>query len=230
MTASYAETQVGGRSVRDTFADERVVSLVIAVSNGNYGEADKALKSGADVNAVGAEGLTPLLWVMGTTLNVGKIEYLLKAGANPNYRDEKSLVSPMYLAAGGNRLDILEVLLKNKGNPSLTGPRGETLLMIAVTQSRDKNIDLLLMHGADINQAVRSRETVANKAVSGGRFDLVVRFLESGLTHDLQYLARDVEIRQVRADSEEQRWKDKVIEMLKARGAKFPAFIPRKVE
>ena len=230
MTASYAETQVSGRSVRDTFADERVASLVIAVSNGDYGEADKALKSGADVNAVGVEGLTPLLWVMGTTLNVGKIEYLLKAGANPNYRDAKSMVSPMYLAAGGNRLDVLELLLKQKGNPNLPGPKTETMLMVAVAQFRDKNVDLLLKYGADINQTDKHRETVANVATSYGRYDLIAHFLEIGLTHDLQDLAKDVEMTKVPAGSEAQRWKDKVIEMLKARGAKFPAFIPRKVE
>lgn len=230
MTASYAETQVSGRSVRDTFADERVASLVIAVSNGDYGEADKALKSGADVNAVGVEGLTPLLWVMGTTLNVGKIEYLLKAGANPNYRDAKSMVSPMYLAAGGERADILELLLKYKGDPNLVGPGDELLLMVAVAQFRDKNIDLLLNYGVDINRSDKQNKTAANDAAIYGRYDLVVKLLEHGLTYDLQGLARTVDMTKVRSGSEAQRWKDKVIEMLKARGAKFPAFIPRKVE
>jgi ankyrin repeat protein len=230
IATGSSATTVAGRSEQQTFADPLVAALVMAVSQGDFGDADNALKAGANVNAVGVEGLTPLLWIMGTTLNVGKIEYLLKAGANPNYRDERSLISPMYLAAGGNRPEILEVLLKNNGNPNLTGPRSETLLMLAVTQSRDKNIDLLLKYGVDINQTVRNRETAANKAVSSGRYDLVIRFLESGLTHDLQYLARDVEVRQVPVDSDAQRWKDKVIEMLKERGAKFPAFIPRMVE
>lgn len=230
VTTGCATSTVADRSAQQTFLDPLVATLVIAVSQGDFADADKALKAGANVNSIGVEGLTPLLWIMGTTLNVGKIEYLLKAGANPNYRDERSLISPRYLAAGGNRPDILELLLKNNGNPNLTGPRSETLLMLAVTQSRDKNIDLLLKYGADINQTVRNRETAANKAVSSGRYDLVIRFLESGLTHDLQYLARDVEIRQVPVDSDAQRWKDKVIEMLKERGAKFPAFIPRMVE
>lgn len=216
--------------MRDTFADERVASLVIAVSSGDYGEADKALKSGADVNAVGVEGLTPLLWIMGTTLNVGKIEYLLKVGANPNYRDAKSMVSPMYLAAGGERADILEVLLKYKGDPNLVGPGDELLLMVAVAQFRDTNIDLLLNYGVDINRSDKHNKTAANDAAIYGRYDLVAKFLDHGLTYDLQGLARTVEVRKVRAESEQQRWKDKVIEMLKARGAKFPAVIPRKVE
>lgn len=230
MTTSNAETKVGGRGVRDTFADERVASLVIAVSSGDYDNADKALKSGADVNAVGVEGVTPLLWVMGTTLDVGKIEYLLKVGANPNYRDAKSMVSPMYLAAGGDRADILELLLKYKGNPNLAGSRGETLLMVSMAQFRDKNLELLLKSGANINLKDDAGSSVAAKATSYGRYDLVAKFLELGLDQDPQSLARTVESRVVPPGSEQQRWKDKVIEMLKKRGAKFPAFVPRKVE
>jgi hypothetical protein len=223
-------TEAAGRNEQKTFADPLVAALVIAVSDGNFSEADNMLKAGADVNAVGLEGLTPLLWIMGTTLNVGKIEYLLKAGANPNYRDEKSLASPMYLAAGGNRPDILELLLKFKGNPDLFGPQDMTLLMIAVAQLRDKNFDLLLKYGADINQANRHNHTIAHEALIYGRYDLVAKYLDMGLTHDIQNLARYVDMIKVRPDSEQQQWKNKVIEMLKSRGATFPAFIPRKVE
>lgn len=119
VTTGCATSTVADRSAQQTFLDPLVATLVIAVSQGDFADADKALKAGANVNSIGVEGLTPLLWVMGTTLNVGKIEYLLRAGANPNYRDEKTFVSPMYLAAGGNRPDILELLLKYNGDPNL---------------------------------------------------------------------------------------------------------------
>lgn len=156
--------------------------------------------------------------------------YLLKAGANPNYRDAQSQISPMYMAAGGNRPDILELLLKNNGDPNLDGPRGELLLMVAVAEFRDKNVDVLIKYGADINRADHHRETVAIKATHYGRYDLVAHFLEIGLTYDLQDLAKDVDMRKVPEKSEQKEWKNKVIEMLKVRGAKFPALIPRKVD
>ncbi len=228
-TSGCAETKVEGKRAQDFFADERVAKLVKAAGNGDFTEADQAIKSGADINTVGAEGISPLLWVMGTTLNVRKIEYMLKAGANPNYRVAERQLSPMYLASGGDRIDILELLLKHKGNPNLLGPRDETMLVVAASQFRDKNIELLLKYGADISLIDRHHETVANKAVRWGRFDLVVRFLDLGLKQDFQDLAKDVDIIAVQAGSEQQHWKDKVIEMLKARGAKFPAFIPHKV-
>lgn len=226
VTASCAETKVGGKNVQESFADQRVAALVAAVSAGNFDEADKAHKSGADINAVGVDGLSPLLWVMGTTMNTSKIEFMLKKGADPNYRDNERQASAMSLAAGGDRPDILKLLLQYKGDPNLLGPRGETMMMIAVSQLRDKNLDLLLMHGANINQTDRHRETVANKATGYGRYDLVAKFLDADLNENLQELAKDVEITKVPPESAQQQWKEKVIEMLKARGAKFPAFVP----
>ncbi|MBL8474807.1 MAG: ankyrin repeat domain-containing protein [Methyloversatilis sp.] len=230
MTTSCAETRVGGKGVHEVFIDRRVAALVAAVSEGSMDAADKALQLGADVNAVGAEGLSPLLWVMGTTLNVSKIEYLLKKGADPNYRDNERQASAMSLAAGGDRADILELLLQYRGDPNLLGPGGDTMLMIAVSQLRDKNLDLLLKYGANLNQTDRHHETVANKAAGYGRYDLVAKFLDIGLDYNLQGLARTVEVRVVPPGSEQQSWKEKVIEMLKARGAKFPAFVPHREE
>lgn len=224
LLASCANVQTGvaGKPPSYYFDTAEVAELVTAVANGNFDEADKALKAGADVNAVGAEGMSPLLWVMGTTLNVKKIEYLLNAGANPNYQSATWLISPMHLAAGGNRPDILELLLKHKGNPNLAGRRGQTLLMVTVMQFRDKNVDLLLRYGADISQTDELGETVAATAAGMGRFDQVVFFLERGLKYDVRRLARSVDVRKVPANSEAQRWKDKAIEILKARGATFP--------
>lgn len=216
----------GDKAISEMFAEDRVASFISAVTNGDYAGADKLVKEGININAVGVDGVSPLIWIMGTTLDIRKIEYMLKNGADPNYRDHKRQVSAMYFAAGGDRPDILELLLKNKGNPNLFGPSGKTLMMIAVGQFRDKNIELLLKYGADISINDNHKNTVANYAAALGRFDLVAHFLDLGLNYNLQGLGRTVEIRQVSQDSEQQRWKDKVIDMLKARGVKFPAFTP----
>jgi hypothetical protein len=221
-----ASTRLGGKTIQETFSSVSVVNFIDAVNGSNYIEADRLVTAGVDVNAIGQGGISPLLWIMTTSLDTTKIAYLLHVGANPNYRDAASGASAMYLAAGGNRLDILEVLLKNGGNPDLLGPRDESLLMVAASQFRKNNIDLMLRYGADINLHDMYNETVANKAAAYGRFDWVANFLDSGLNYNLQDLAKTVEIRQVPATSEQQGWKNKVIDMLKTRGVKFPAFIP----
>jgi hypothetical protein len=222
----YAANLLGGKTIRETFPAESVANFVTAVTEGNYAEADRLVRAGTNVNATGEEGISPLLWIMAATLDTRKIEYLLKVGANPNYRDSTTGASAMFIAAGGERLDILEILLKNKGDPNFLGPRDETLLMIAAGQFREKNIEMLLKYGADVNRHDPHEATVAIKAAHYGRFDWVASFLSQGLTYNLQGLAKSVEIRQVPPDSEQQRWKDKVIEMLKAKGVKFPTFVP----
>jgi hypothetical protein len=221
-----ASTRLGGKTIQETFSSVSVVNFVDAVSGNNYIKADRLVTVGVDVNAIGQDGVSPLLWIMLTSLDTNKIAYLLHVGANPNYRDAASGASAMYFAAGGNRVDILEILLKNGGKPDLLGPRDESLLMVAASQFRKNNIDLLLRYGADINLHDKHDETVADKAAGYGRFDLVANFLDSGLNYNLQGLAKSVEIRHVPATSEQQRWKNQVIDMLKARGVRFPAFIP----
>ena len=225
MTTGCAETRFGGMTVHDAFPDERVAALVEAVSRGKFSEADKQLKAGADINTVGTNGISPLLWVMGVTKSMKRTEYLLKAGANPNYKDAKSGETAIHLTAGGDMPEMLELLLNYKGNPSLAGPNGDVPLRTAVFQQRDKNIRILMKYGAAMHPADPRSESVASTAARLGRFDLVAYFLEQGLNHNLDDLAIDVYIRQVSA---QEPWKGKVIEMLKARGVKYPPNWPRK--
>jgi uncharacterized protein len=227
---SCAVTIIGGMTVRQAFPDERAAKLVEATVRGDYAEADKQLKAGADVNYLGTDGLSPLLWVIyegHRAHNYRGTEYLLKAGANANYRDSKQKRSAMYFAAAGDSPELLELLLKYKGNPNLLGAFNEPLLHAAVREQRRENIELLLGHGADIN-ILRDGRTAADHAVALGQFDLVALFLEKGLSYDLQGLAKGVEGRHVPLNSDAQHWKDKVITMLKERGIKFPAFVPKK--
>ncbi len=225
MTTACAETRLGDMTVREAFPDERVARLIDAVSRRDYTEADKQLKAGANINMVGTDGVSPLIWVS-TSRDLEKTEYMLKAGANPNYRDARRGASVMALAAGSDLPELIELLLKYKGDPNLPGTYNQPLLHIAVDEFRKKNVELLLKYGADVN-VLHDGDTVAQVAARLGNFELVAYFLEKGLTYNLQGLAKTVEISQVPANSDAQRWKDKVIEMLKERGAKFPAFVPK---
>ena len=226
LLAGFWEKKFGGMTVKEAFPDERVARLVDTASHGDLQEVDAQIRAGADVNAVGRDGITPLLWVMGTR-NFKGMEHLLKAGANPNYEDAKRGISAMYLAAGGDRPDFLELILKYGGDPNLRGgEHDEPMLHIAVSQLREKNIEILLKRGADINgHTGMMKHTAADNALTFGRFDLVVYFLDRGLTYNLRGLAKGVEITQVPKESKQQRTKEKVIEMLRARGVKFPVFI-----
>ena len=72
------------------FNDERIVRMLESVRRGDFAAANREVASGASVNAVGKDGISPLLWLMGEApRDTKKIEYLLDKGADPNYREPK---------------------------------------------------------------------------------------------------------------------------------------------
>jgi uncharacterized protein len=230
MTVSCSEPELGGMSVRQAFKDPLVSELAQAAASGNLSIVNAKIKAGADVNFVGTDGITPLLWVMPInhkSRNFSGVRRLLEAGANPNYREPRRNTSPMYIASGSDTPGLLELLLQFKGDPNLEGPNGESLLKTAVMQFRPENIDLLLKYGADINVHTKFGDSVPNVAAGLGRFDFVAHFLEKGFTYNLERLAKDVQNRRVPPNSDAQRWKDKVLDILAKRGVTIP--LPSKV-
>lgn len=217
-----------GMSAAEAFSDPRVAELAAAAASRDFSKADKQLAAGADINFIGKEGISPLLWVMSaSSFNQSGMEYMLKNGANPNYRVSQRNASAMYFAAGGQYPHMLVLMLKYGGDPNLVGEGDKAMLAVAADEYRKENIEILLKSGADINRLDKRGYSAAQQAVAGGHYDLVAYFLERGLTANLQFLAKGVEARVIDPDSDQQVWKNKVIEMLKARGAKFPAFDPK---
>jgi ankyrin repeat protein len=230
MSASCSEPTFGEMTVHDAFKDPLVAEMVEAASNGQPSVLDAKIRAGANVNYIGTEGITPLMWVIPMnhhSHDVSGVRRLLEAGADPNYRDPRTQGSAIYLAAGGDRPGLLELILKFKGNPNLVGPHNESPFMTAVMQFREENIELLLKYGADINFHDSFGASAPNTAVDMGRFDFVARFLDKGLSYNLEHLAKAVQSRPVPPNSDAQRWKDKVMEMLKQRGVSAP--LPSKI-
>lgn len=148
LLSMTTEALGAGMTAQQAFANPHTVMLLDALREHDYHGADQALAAGADVNAVGREGISPLLWLMGETLETRPMEYLLRAGANPNYQDQDTKASAMYFAVGGSRTaHVLELLLEHHGNSNLIGPRNQPLLVTALEQGRDDSIRLLLRYG-----------------------------------------------------------------------------------
>src|SRR5258708_31143620 len=76
VTANCAANTGAGVTAQQAFSDPRVVSLVEAVSRGDYASADKALKAGGDVHAGGSGGVLPLVWVLVPVPQVNAVQEL----------------------------------------------------------------------------------------------------------------------------------------------------------
>lgn len=217
-----AGQKVGGMTPQQAFSDPLVAELVVAATQNDFQKVDEKVQAGADVNSIGADGVTPLLWQV-YLRNVRGAEKLLALGADPNYRDEKLHTSALYLAVGASRVDFLDVLLRYKGDPNLIGPNGYSLLHQAVMEFCEECVRLLVeKYYANVNVQYNDGFTPANVAVAMGRFDLVAYFLQNGLTENLQNLALAVQISKTPPESPAMKHKVQVIDMLKARGVQYP--------
>ncbi|MNQ60791.1 Ankyrin repeats (3 copies) [compost metagenome] len=225
---AHGSLRLGGNTVSQVYEDAKVVALINAATDGRTNDVERLAAQGANVDGVGSDGTTPLIWALNAR-NAKGVEALLKAGANPNLATEKlGGLSPMALVSGGDSLELLELILRYGGDAKGTGlGRKMKPLDRAAGEGRLQNVKLIVSAGADVNEHDEYGESAAIAAAEMARFEVVAWLLEHNYSYDLNELAKSVEVCQVLPDSEAQRWKNTVIDMLKARGVKFPAFIKK---
>lgn len=236
-------TNCAGRSIDSAYQNPRAVALVKAAASGDTEEIAVLAREPGLVNWLEDGAVPPLLWAICAD-NVGGFEALLKAGANPNLGgnghgrgDGKghgrkaygSIVregwSAMLMAAGVGRPDFLQLAIRHGGD--LNAAKGEfdpdRPLLMAAYYGLFENVKILIAAGADINNHDPKTSAPEYALGVGGRFDIAVWFLEQGFSYDLQSLARNAEVCHVPLKGEQQRWKEKLISMLREKGAVFPA-------
>jgi len=214
---------IGDMKLKEAFTPE-VAEFVDAVLKDDFQKADEVLKGNININAIGKDGITPLLWLLAEehAKDLEAVEFMLKHGADPNYIDPNRQVSAMYFASGGDKPEFLELLIKYGGDVNQIAKDDDSMLMVAASQGRKVNVDILLNNGADITAKNRFNHTVATRSLHTGDYQLVSYLLKQyNFNTDLQGLARLVE--GIVASEDNQLMKEKVIDLLKQRGAEFPA-------
>jgi ankyrin repeat protein len=170
------------------------IMLITALGKGDLQAAQKAIDQGADINAIGNDGMTPLFWALGKQ-NLPGVRFLLKHGANPNqithWRDQAGLeqaASAPHLAAIMGSADFLRAVLDGGGDPNLVEDQrtNETPIYSAILHQRRANVDLLLQQGADINHRNLSGATPINYAVNTNHYSLAIHLLQSGADPKIQ--------------------------------------------
>jgi hypothetical protein len=221
LTSGCAEIKLGGKKALEAFNDPLTAQMVHEAVRGHNAKVAKLIEQGADVNAIGTKETTPLMWVLAAgRLDVA--ELLLKKGADPNYRPSSGK-SIMALAAGGDSVKGLKLLLDYGGDPNARGTHDRPAIMYAVEYQRFENLRLLVDRGADVNgHTPDGLESAARNAAIFGDYSIVKYFLQRGYEHDLATLAGTVERREVSAQGPECALRGEVLDMLYARGIRFP--------
>lgn len=241
--AGLFSTSCAARDIDQSYTDKNAVTLIKAVARGDTGKIAELARMPGLVNQLGDGAVPPLLWAICAD-NIAGFEALLKAGADPNLagngagvgdgaghgvKESGSIVyegwSATLMAASAGQPGFLKLALQYGGDANAAKGEREPNrpLLLAAYHGLKENMKVLLAAGADIN--IHDRQSSAATYALGvtGRFDIAVWLIEQGYSHDLQGLASRAEISHVPIDGEQQRWKEKLIGMLRARGAVFPA-------
>ncbi len=116
--AVSGQLKIAGEAAEGYWGDGVNAQLARAAAEGRVEDVKRLVKGGAQVNAVGKQNMTPLVWAL-TARNPAGMRALLELGADPNQRvgPEKQF-HPVWLAAGQDQPEQLRVLLEFKGDPN----------------------------------------------------------------------------------------------------------------
>jgi ankyrin repeat protein len=171
---------------KDFYSDPEMLALIDAVDQGNLTEIDRLIADGANVNAIGKDGMTPLLWAR-CKKNKASFLRLLEKGADPNIpiKDGSSVMS--MTAASPQDIYWLETVLQHGGNPNLVHRSSRsTPLFDAVSSRKKENLQLIIKAGADLNWRQYDGDTAMLDAARVNWFDSVYYLLEAGADYRIK--------------------------------------------
>lgn len=218
------------------FHGELAVAFANAVARGDRHRMQALLANGANIHAVGREGMSFLFWAMAKGSPKG-FRFLLEHGADPNGKPaategEADGLTILELAAIADNSEYLRHALEYGGNPNTrdaveAGPiHGRTILFSAIMHGRRENLQILIEAGADIDHQDGSGGTPVMVAASVSRFDMVYVLLQNGADptlktnwgSDLASRIKTFGDRGIRRGGEQHKWYIEVVGELQKRG------------
>ena len=138
-------------------------ALQEAVAAGNLDEARNAIRSGADIEARGDQGRTPLIAATKTN-QIDIAQVLLEAGADPNAKDD--VQDSAFLYAGAEGLDeILRLTLEHGADVTSTNRFGGTALIPAAEHAHLSTIEILIDHNVPLDHINNLGWTALHEAI-----------------------------------------------------------------
>lgn len=218
------------------FSDAKVAELAMAASDGDIKRIDELVEGGVDVNTLGKDNMTPLLWVL-QTKNLDGFHRLLEHGADPNIVS-KERYGVMWFVVQYDTPDFLKLALQYGGDPDWLNPvKGETLIFKAISfalaqglsagfaPDNAENAKLLIEAGADVNlQQGIIGKTPLHAAGIAAQYQIVYMLLEAGADPRINTkkgkngLLWAIEKTSRPGSDEMYQWRQKVIEYLRAAG------------
>ena len=128
--------QVGGKSIDDVFSGE-TRQLAGFACRGDTKGIQRLVDEGADVNALGLDGASVLMWAL-SCQNLSGVKALMDNGADPNHKVKNNL-NPVTIAASiQQNPELLKAVITAGGSVNaVSGSHEETALMTAFSRGID---------------------------------------------------------------------------------------------
>jgi serine/threonine protein kinase len=151
--------------------------LLTAIAAGNLEQVKSLISKGADVNAVSADGTTPLM--LAAESNAPIVEALLAAGAQVETQDTRGRTA-LYRASAEGKEDAMRLLIDRQANVNTRAGDLKTPLIEAVANGKLGATQLLIDHSADVNLADSNNTTPLMFAAEKDPAEIVKLLLTHG--------------------------------------------------
>lgn len=166
-------------SVDEIFEREADANLARAAADGDTAGVRRWLDAGADVDAIGKKGVSPLLWALAHDSEAGVIA-LLEAGADATHADAHGETA-LHLAARADDPRLLQALIAREAPLDVRDERlGRTPLFHAIMAEREPQFEALVAAGADLDAQDNMGNTPLHAAAKIHDYARVLQLLQAG--------------------------------------------------
>jgi ankyrin repeat protein len=145
------------------------------IRGGQQEEALQAIRQGVDVNALQADGSSPLLWAV-YRVDHQLVAELLARGAKPDVGNMLG-ATPLTEAVNIADEELVRLLLKARADPNLGNQDDQTPLMLAARTGSLPIVQMLVKAGAKVDTREKSRQQTALMWAIGANSGPVTEFL-----------------------------------------------------
>ncbi|QDU96743.1 ankyrin repeat domain-containing protein [Lignipirellula cremea] len=159
------------------FDDDRLAKLMAAIDAEDLATIEALVQGGANPDAQGLEGMTPLRWSIQREY-WESYQKLLKLGADVNQVCGR--MSAIHDAAWMEDSKWLRAAIENGGDVDLHPQYGDPVIIAAISSREVANVELMIESGADVNAlSIRKSSTVLT-AIDLRHSDMAYLLLQAG--------------------------------------------------
>jgi ankyrin repeat protein len=144
----------------------------------NWTQIKELIQQGADVNVVGKQGITALMWAAGNGYQ-DTVELFLDKNADVNTEDNNGYTALIHAANNGYK-NVVKLLLDKNININAVNMFGYTALIHAASNGYKDIVKLLLDKNANVNIVSRLGSTALDRAAKNGYKEIAELLREHG--------------------------------------------------